>query len=66
MGKIGALLIDPPVGPYDAPAELEAWLARLEEMLQDYADEPVALRAVERSLQGARRWLEPAQEPSED
>ena len=66
MGRIAALLIDPPVGPYDPPDEVQGWIDRLEEMRTKYEGEPVALRAVERSLNYARRWLELAQEPSED
>ena len=64
MGKIGALLIDPPVGPWDPPDEIRAWIERLEEMRVGYEGEPVALSAVERSLQSARTWLSALQEHS--
>lgn len=43
-------IIDPPIGPYSPPADIEAWLERLSKMPQED-------RAVQRAVAEARQWL---------
>ncbi len=47
-------LIDPPVGPYHPPEEIELWLKELSQM----PDSPEATEAIEE----ANGWLEEARE----
>ena len=51
------LLIDPPVGPFSSPAELEAWLKELREMRTRYADDPQAIEAIADAEAQANEWL---------
>lgn len=45
------MIIDPPVGPYSQPAEIEAWIEQLQEF-------DSALPEVQEALAQAREWLE--------
>lgn len=44
------MIIDPPVGPFDPPEAIRAWLARLEQLPAD--DE-----SVQDAKEEARHWL---------
>ena len=47
-------LIDPPVGPYHTPEEIEAWLEELRQM-------PASSEAAE-AIEEAKGWLEGSRE----
>ncbi len=50
-------MLKPPVGPDSPRWEIEAWLAALDQMRVEYADQAEALTIVERSQRAARAWL---------
>lgn len=52
------VLIDPPAGPYSDPAELEAWIERLQGLREKYADDPEAVESVDHCIDQAAEWLE--------
>ena len=51
------LLICPPVGPFHAPGEIEAWIAELAAKRRRYAGDPGALEAVAAAERDAARML---------
>ena len=54
-----ALIIDPPVGPASAKADIEAWIVELDEMTTEHADDAEGLKAIADAKEEAREWLSP-------
>lgn len=50
------MIIDPPVGPYDSPDAIEAWLDELREM--------PAAPEVDQAIEQAQEWLDHARRQS--
>jgi FMN-dependent NADH-azoreductase len=58
------LLIDAPVSAFSSPAEIRAWLDRLQVMRRSHAGDEQALRDIERAETEARTYLELAERSS--
>jgi hypothetical protein len=51
------LLLDPPITPYSAPAEIRAWLKRLAELAKDHEGDDAALDQIARARRQAEELL---------
>jgi hypothetical protein len=52
------LLIDPPIGPFSPPDQIQAWLGELASMQLEHAHDPQALECIASAERVARYYLQ--------